>query len=400
MFGLSRRDSFEPVEETRDISWSNVWGESGRKTWSGMDISRDAALQMMAVHGSVKLISEQISTLPVNTYRWVPGADDTRLRQETESPNWTRQPAHHLDWEQFCSQVLTGLLLDGNSVVQVLRSRRDGSVREMFPVKPEEYEVYKDEDRKTKVILIDGKPRTELDEVIHLTGMMLPGAVEGLSPVEYARQTIGLGLSSLEYGSGYFDRDGNMPGVIQIPKLADPETKRDMARAWRRARTRGGRGLPGILDDGATWQPTGITSEQMQFLETRKFSAAEIAGQMFLIDPTDLGIPIDGSSISYANLDQRNVRRVQVTFLPWLVRLEKKFGGLLPRGQYLKVNVDALLRGDTRSRYDSYKIGVENGWLMPDEVRAKEDMPPLPEDYTAPNAAPEATEDPLTAPGE
>jgi len=133
------------------------------------------------------------------------------------------------------------------------------------------------------------------------------------------------------------------------------------------------------LQGGASWKPTGINHEQAQFLKTRQYSAAEIAGQMFLVDPSDLGIPVEGTSLTYANLQDRNTRRVQVTLLPWIIRLENALSSLLQQPRYVKFNVDGLLRGDQKTRYESYGVGIDKGFLLPDEAREKEDLPPLPE---------------------
>jgi HK97 family phage portal protein len=217
-------------------------------------------------------------------------------------------------------------------------------------------------------------------EYLHIPAMMRAGSVRGLSPIEAARQSIGLGLAGLEFGAGWFERDGNMPGVIELPRPAQPETMRKMAGQWRDKRSRAGKGLPGVIDDGGVWKPTGVTSEQMEFLATRKYSAAEIAGQLFMIDPSELGIPVEGSSLTYANLEQRNVRRVQVTLLPWIIRIEKALSALLPNKQFVKLNVDSVLRADLKTRYEAYKIGIDGKFLLPAEAREMEDRRPLTDD--------------------
>jgi hypothetical protein len=63
--------------------------------------------------------------------------------------------------------------------------------------------------------------------------------------------------------------------------------------------------------------------------------------------------------LTYANLEQRNIRRVQVTFLPWIVRLEKALSALLPQPRFVKLNIDALLRADSATRWANYKTGAE-----------------------------------------
>jgi signal transduction histidine kinase len=114
-----------------------------------------------------------------------------------------------------------------------------------------------------------------------------------------------------------------------------------------------------VLEGGGTWKATGISNEAAQFLQARQWGAAEIAAQVYMVDPSDLGIPVGGTTLTYANLEQRNIRRVQVTFLPWLVRLEKAISALLPQPRFVKFNVDALLRADSATRWANYKVGAE-----------------------------------------
>jgi HK97 family phage portal protein len=250
-----------------------------------------------------------------------------------------------------------------------------GQLGEIIPVADELVQIQVLDGRR-KEVRIDGRVMKR-GEYLHIPAMMRAGSVRGLSPIEHARQSIGLGLAALEFGAGWLDRDGNMPGVIELPKVANAETMVKMARQWRDKRTRANKGVPGVLDDGAQWKPTGVTSEQMEFLATRKYSAAEIAGQLFMVDPSELGIPVEGSSLTYANLEQRNVRRLQVTLLPWIIRIEKALSTLLPNKQFVKLNVDSALRGDVKTRYEAYKIGLDGKFLTVDEVREMEDRRPL-----------------------
>jgi len=133
----------------------------------------------------------------------------------------------------------------------------------------------------------------------------------------------------------------------------------NLAAQWRRKRSAGGRGTPGVLHAGATWKATGVTNEQAQFLKTRQHSAAEIAGQMFLMDPSDLGIPVDGTSLTYANLEQRNTRRLQVTLMPWIRRIESQLSMIIAAGEY-RFDVDSRLRGNTRESYETLGVAIDN----------------------------------------
>jgi phage portal protein BeeE len=149
--------------------------------------------------------------------------------------------------------------------------------------------------------------------------------------------------------------------VIETPTSLPPPPAPGSAEGIAKAamRRHGGKAkahLPLVLEGGATWKQTEVTPEQAQFLQTRQYTAAEISSQMFLIDPTEFGLSMDkGSSITYSNLEQRNARKVTVTFLPWIVRLERAVSSLLA-GRSYKFNVGGLLRGDTKTRWETYDL--------------------------------------------
>ena len=380
------RALFPPATETRAQStdWGTWPGESSGPSWSGAEVTASTSMQLLTVYGCVRLISDSISTLPVDVYREFP--DGTK--QEISTPVWLRSPTVDLSFSEWCSQVLSSLLLHGNAYVWVTRNESNAIV-ELVPLDPTVVTVRRVNGRKT--FLIHGVDRGL--EIVHIKGLMLAGSDVGYSPIEAARQSVGLGLAATKFGGEFFAGEGNMPGVIEAPRPIQPAKATELAAMWRRKRSKGGRGLPGVLDDGMTWRPTGVTNEQAQFLATRNYTAAEIAGQMFLLDPSDLGIAVSGSSLSYANLEQRNARRVQVTLLPWIVRIEAALSGLLFNPRYMKFNLEGLLRGDTLSRYQAHSIGIASGFLLPEEARDIEDLPQIPGTPLPPGEEPSGTTD-------
>jgi HK97 family phage portal protein len=377
MFGSRFRQA-----EQRTIQ-ATTWGDwpgdmSSTRTDAGINVDSSTALQLLTVYGCVRFIADSISTLPWDTFRKLPDGE----AEEIPKPRWLVAPTVDLTFTEWCSQLLSSLLLDGNAYIAVLRS--GSTIVELVPLDPAKVHVRRVGGVKTFEIAgqrYDG-------EICHIKGLMLPGSDVGLSPVECARQSIGLGMSAQSYGSQFFAGGANMPGVIELPGPSQPEVMASLAQSWAKKMSKSNKGkLPGVLPGGAHWVPTGVTNDQAQFLSTRQFTAAEIAAQMFMLDPTDLGIgEMGGKSLTYANLEQRNTRRVQVTFLPWLIRLEQAISGLLFNPRYFKFNVEGYLRGDTLSRYQSYQIGIGSGFMMPNEARAFEDLPPLPDTAGSPAA--------------
>jgi HK97 family phage portal protein len=346
------------------VAWGD-WGDGGAGTWAGVRVDSTNATQLLTVYGCVRLIADQVSTLPAHVY------NDAG---QVTAPPWLEYPlpgVHRVSW---LTQILSSVLLDGNAWIMVLRS--NGQISSLPVIADSRVTLTAENSR--RVVLIDGQPTPS--EVLHIPGLMLAGSNRGVSPVEAARQSIGAGMAAQEFGSRFFAQGANLGGVIEDPGEFNPDKAKEWARQWTRKHSgRDKSHLPGVLQGGASWKPTGVTNEQAQFLQTRQFGAAEIAGQMFLLDPSDLGIPVAGTSLTYASLEQRNQRRVEVALMPWIIRLEMALSSLLARPRYVKFNLGQLLRGDTKTRYEAYQIAIQSGFMLPNEAREFEDWKPFPE---------------------
>lgn len=361
-------------DRPRDAIGANPWGEwsgEGDASHAGPRVTPSSATQLLTVYGCDRFIGDGISTLPLDTFAAKAGGP----AHEIDPPAWVLNPTPDLDSIAWRGQAITSWLLGGDLFARVTRAR--GKTQAVEPLNPQAVEVIRKSGRKW--YRVNGR---EVDpfSMLHVPAIMFPGADRGMSPVEAAMQAIGIGLAAQEFGGRFFSQGMSLGGVIEVPGEMDPGQTREMARAWQRKH--GGKhnaGLPGVLKGGAQWKPIQLSNEQSQFLETRGYTAAEIAGQMFLIDPSEMGLPVEGKSLTYTNQEERNNRKVQVTFLPWLVRLERALSSLLPRGQYVKLNVDGLLRGDMKTRYQSYATGITGQFMVPNEARALEDLPPLPD---------------------
>lgn len=359
----SRAD--RPSNAIQATPWGD-WGDGGTATYAGTPVSVSNATNLLTVYGCNRFICDGISTLPIDVYG--PAG-------EVDPPGWLAQPTPDLDFISWATQVITSWLLAGNAYVLPVYGRRE--VQSVHPLDPTKVVVRRENGR--KVFAVNERTYTSA-QVFHSPGVMFPGADIGLSPVGAAMQMIGSGMAAEEFAGRQFGQGLTMSGVIEVPGELEPLQARKMARSF--AEKHGGKsktGLPGVLQGGAQWKPTGVTNEQAQFLETRGFTASQIAAEMFLIDPAEMGLPVTGTSLTYANLEQRNARKVQVTFLPWIVRLEKLINSLLPVGQYVKLNVNALLRGDTKTRFDAYRValGPDVPFMEANEARAFEDWPPM-----------------------
>ncbi|MBQ6529533.1 MAG: phage portal protein, partial [Clostridia bacterium] len=202
----------------------------------------------------------------------------------------------------------------------------------------------------------------------------------GHSPIAMAKNAIGLAIAAEEYGSSFFSNSGTPSGVLEHPGvLKEPQKVR---KAWEDAY--GGSSNAhkvAVLEEGMKFSPISINPHEAQFLETRKFQVTEIC-RIFRVPPHMIA---DLEKSSFNNIEQQSLDFVTNTIRPWLVRIEQSvYQQLLSENEqqklFAKFNVDGLLRGDFQSRMKGYAVGIQNGFMSPNDVRELEDMNLIPDE--------------------
>lgn len=373
------------LKDRGPIKSEDLWGRWQRGedldapglTLSGTQVTRDSAMQLSAVWACVSLISDAISTLPLDTFVRRGGVR-TPFRPR---PAWVLEPNPEQDRQQWVAQQLVALLLEGTAYVLTIRGG-DGEVLEAWNVPPWMVTPR----RVNRQVVYDvnspdrGTQRFNRAEMFHVPALSWPGELRGIPPLEAARRVLGAGLGAQEFAERFYGQGVNPSGVVQVPGDMTIEQARELKRDFQNMQ--GGlrkAHLPAVLTAGASWQQVSVTPEQAQFLETRRFSTAEIA--RFFRCPPHLIADVERSTSWGTGIEEQNIGFVTYTLRSWLERLEQAYARhmLLFGPAFAKFNVDGLLRGDIGSRYQAYATGRQWGWLSADDVLAREDMPPLPD---------------------
>lgn len=359
---------------------------------SGERVTPSDALQVSAVFGCVRLLSETIATLPLSTFSKRGGA-----RREISSPAWLDYPNAEpggMGRIDILSQTVLSLLLDGNAfiavrwqgpnivgldVVDPTKIRVHMVQLEPNGVRRKVFEAFDVDDDGNEVLLGWFTPR----DVLHIPGMMLPGEFVGCSPITYARESIGLALASQKYGSKFF-ANGAMPGaVVEVPGTMSEEGLSRAREAWRAANS----GVDNahrvaLLTEGAKFSKVAMSPDEAQFLETRQFQVPEIA-RIFGVPPHLISDATNSTSWG-SGLAEQNIAFSMFSLRPWLERIEAGLNRLLfaetaDRMKFVKFNLDEIKRGAPAERMELWSKGLQNGIYSIDEVRAAEDLPPLPD---------------------
>jgi HK97 family phage portal protein len=228
------RTLFERSEK-RSLSFQDIWGRglnmTDARTTSGEVVTYDSALALSAVFAATRLLSDTISTLPVDIYVRQNNNEETFRPM----PGWIAEMNPHLRNHEVLGQIMMSLLLDGNAYCATLRDAR-GQVLQITPLDPSDITPYLTEiDGRQELTFTSGKAKGQTftsRDIAHFRGLMKPGQIEGLSPIKAAREMIGLGLGAQKYGAAFFG-NGGLPGAtIEVPGQLTEDGVHQLKAAW------------------------------------------------------------------------------------------------------------------------------------------------------------------------
>ena len=384
MFSGLFRSRDKPQNRTAGSGYTFYMGGSS----AGKMVTERSAMQMTAVYSCVRILAEAVAGLPLHVYRYT---KDGGKEKAIDHPLYLLlhdEPNPEMSSFVFRETLMTHLLLWGNAYAQIIRNGKNEIVA-LYPLMPNKMTVDRDENGqlyytyyrgndeaiKNKELAVTLRP----SDVLHIPGLGFDGLV-GYSPIAMAKNAIGMAIACEEYGAKFFANGAAPGGVLEHPgTIKDPQRVRE---SWQS--TFGGSGNANkiaVLEEGMKYTPIGISPEQAQFLETRKFQINEIA-RIFRVPPHMVG---DLEKSSFSNIEQQSLEFVKYTLDPWVIRWEQSImRSLLLQEEksdyFVKFNLEGLLRGDYQSRMNGYAIARQNGWMSANDIRELENLDRIPEE--------------------
>lgn len=337
-------------------------------------VNEHNSVEFMAFFACVRVISESIASLPLKTYLKGDG-----IEKANDHPVYNLLKLRpNLRMSSFTLRQITGYhLATWGNAYWYLVFGNSNRLEEIIPLMP----------NKTTAVLIrtgeivyktsvdDKEIYLDSSQVAHFKMVSIDG-INGISPIRIMKDTIALGMSANKYGLNYFNNGTHLGGVLESPnKLSDT--------AYERLKKDFKNGFTGItnahktkiLEEGLKYTKLGLPPGDSQFLETRKFQIEEIA-RAFRIPPHKIG---DLSKTSYNSIEQQGIEFLTDTLRPYLAMIEQELNFKLFKQSelgkyYVEHDVNGILRGDVKSRYESYAIGRQWGWLTTNDIRRLENM--------------------------
>jgi HK97 family phage portal protein len=283
--------------------------------------------------------------------------------------------------------IVASLMTSGWAVGEVVR---DESARPtaLWPLHPNAVTPVLDEDGQLYYrVTLDGRQRwLEPDDMYVVMG---PHSIDGVfpvSPVQRARETLGIAQAGDRFAGTFFRNNGAPGGVLQHPGKLSTTALEHLKASWAEQHQGGDVAhRAAVLEEGMSWQTIAFNPSDSQILESRRFSAEELCRIFGNVPPSMLGVATQGAGLTYRSVEDEAIRYLAFSLQPIGRRIEAALNKALVsrlerRTQYIEFDYAPLLRTDLAARYAAYRTGKDGGWLSANDIRRRENLPLLPAD--------------------
>ena len=339
-------------------------------------VSSRQAMTHSVVWGATRLRADLVSLMPLDVFRKI---DGIKIPIEVPTPPVLVTPSqiadgHPMDVAEWIYSSQMSLDQDGN-VIGVITALDSLGLPARIDLVPMSEVTARVRGRQISEYKINGEkhdPRIIWHERQYTTA----GLPIGLSPISYAAMSLHAGISAQQFAIDWFE-GGAVPSAHlknedKILKPGDAE----LAKARFVASVR--RNEPFVSGKDWTYSAVAAKASESEFINQMKYTDRDLV--RFLGVPGDMiEVAQDGSTVTYANVTQRNLQLLTMNLGGVVRRRERALSRLTLGDRYVKLNRSAVLAMDDKTRAEVFKMRIESRTMTPDEVRRLEEMPPLSE---------------------
>lgn len=342
---------------------------------SGATVDSDSAMSLSAVFAGVNLYSRIIASLPLNVYRREGNRKEVANNLKAQKL-LHYQPNAEMTAATFRRTIEFHRLIGGNAYAEI-EWADNGHPWALWPIEPWRVKPRRDDDTGVLYYQIDQNSRLEVEDILHVPLVSQDG-VTGRSFIDYAVESLGLGISSQEFAAAFFGNGARPGGILKHAGTPDATKRREFRDSW--TRDHGGSAKANkvaVMWGGWEFQDVGgsFSPQDAQLLDTRKFLTEEVARWLGL-PPTFLQ---DLSRATFSNIEELNQHLIDYSIGPVLIDYEQEFDRklLFPPGTFCKHNLGGLLRGNSQARATMYKEMFLIGGRTINEILELEDENPI-----------------------
>jgi len=334
---------------------------------------KDEALGLPALYSCVRLIADNLASLPLKMYIKPPGSVHAA---RYDGPSLFDKPSVTGTLYDWLFVAMTSLLLHGNAWGYITGRDGYGYPTGIEWIPPEDVAVTDDETQPWNPlrarIYAYGR-LMDRSELFHVKAFSVAGRTEGISPLRAFALTVTAGLEASRYGTSWYASGGFPPGTFQNQEIEIDADQAEQIREMLTSAMR--RRQPLVYGRDWDYKPVVVPPSEAQFLDATQMNATQLAA-VYGLPPDRVGGKT-GDSLHYSTQEQSALQIIEA-LRPWLVRLETAFYDLIPANRYVRFNSDALLKTDLETRTKIYHMQRSMGLRNVDEMRELEDLEPLP----------------------
>lgn len=381
LFNLFKRTDKRSVTGSyhpRSEEFARLFGTTSK---AGVTVNEYNAETLSAVHNAIQLLTGTVAKMPLIVYERSNGVKSRAVDKKIYRV-FHRRPNGAMTPSEFKALIMRRLLLNGDFFAKI-ETMPDGSI-ELWPLHPLLVEVKIDTKigrRVYKFSPVGSDPKVFLDyQVLHIKGNAA-NEFRGRGVIPMAAEGLARSLAMDGYTSEFFGNSSIPAGILQTPNLLNDEQQKKLKTSWENLnKGEGNRHNVGILQKGVEFKQLSIDPDKTLLLQSRQFEIVEIA-RWFNLPPHKIK---HLNNATFSNIEAQNLEFYQDSIEPWTVRIQDAIN--LSLEQFASKNselfaeflFDSLLVTDTSTRYQAHNTAVQGGWKTPNEVRAIENLNPLP----------------------
>lgn len=357
--------------------------------FSNGDVGASEALRSVAHWACHRVLCTSIAGLPV--YQVLENGSQHRRITPSQV---VRRPSQTVSQSGFIYQVMSSWLEAGNAYADVVQTDSMGRPTQLETIDP----------RLVSWVVIDnqwvphvaGKPRKlwPNGDLWHVPAFLRAGSPVGLSPTEFASQSIRTAIQAEKFGGDFFAQGAHPTAIVKSKSMLSKQQADEIKASVRRLI---GSREPAVFGADLDWQNVQVNPADSQFIELLRFEV-EQASRTYGVPPSMIYGAVSGQSVTYSNATQDDLSFLKHSLRWWVNLLQSSWSEFLPTYQFVKLNVDAMLQMTARERTEIHKLRLETKTRTVNEVRELEDEQPFPDPMFDEPGIPEAAPAPAPMP--
>lgn len=329
-------------------------------------VTTEQAAGLSTVYRALQIISTSAGQIAYQVERNGLRLDDSLV------PSLMKRPCLDLNNSEFIEQTVLCMATTGNAYW--LTEEAAGAIIGVKLLDPNATRPAKDP-KTGRLTFWNGGTEYPASRIKHMHLMKLPGRLTGLGPIQAAKVELRGALELRDYAALWFS-EGKIPnGILTSEQVLTADDAKQYRAAWYDTTSAQAAGLK-VLGKGTTYQPIMLKPADAQWLESQQFTTTQLA-RLFGTPASLMLAAVEGSAMTYSNVEQDWIAFVRFTLMGYLRPIENALTDLTVRGQSVRFNFEALLRTDTKTRYEAHALALTNKFKTIDEVRAIEGDAPL-----------------------